>query len=71
MKNLAENIFWNLDNENLKVCRLTNQSSKQILANPIFWLRNFTALSKENQKDWIKVIQSVKNAEKGNVSFHI
>ena len=68
---LAENIFGNLDDENLEVCGQINQSSKQILANPIFWLRKFTALSKENQKDWTKVIQSVKNSckEKSIVSY--
>ena len=62
---LAENIFGNLDDEYLEVCGQLNESSKQILANPNFWLRKFTALSKENQKDWIKVIQSVKNSDKG------
>ena len=61
---LAENIFGNLDVEKLENCEKINQSSQQILANPIFWLRKFTALSKENQKDWIKVIQSVKNTDK-------
>ena len=63
---LAENIFGNLDAEKLEVCQQINQSSKQILANPNFWLRKFTALSKENRKDWVKVIQSVKNIDKGN-----
>ena len=63
---LAENIFGNLDAEKLEVCQQINQSSKQILANPNFWLKKFTALSKDNQKDWVKVIQSVKNTDKGN-----
>ena len=45
---LAENIFCNLGDEDLEVCGQINQSSKQILANPIFWLRKFTALSKEH-----------------------
>ena len=58
---LAENIFGNLDHEKLEICGQINQSSKEILANPIFWLRKFEALSKENHTDWIKVIQSVKN----------
>ena len=61
---LAENIFSNLDNENLDACGQINQSSKHILANPIFWLRKFTALSKENQKEWINLLQQVKNTPK-------
>ena len=32
---------------------------------PMFLLRKFKGLSKENQNDWIKVIQSVKNSDKG------
>ena len=60
---LAENIFSNLDNEKLDACGQINQSSKQILANPIFWLRKFTALSKENQKDWMNFLQQVKNTD--------
>ena len=62
---LAENIFGNLADEDVEVCRDINQASKQILNNPIFWLRKFGSLSKENQRDWIKVIQSVKNSDKG------
>ena len=33
---LAENIFGNLDDENIEVCGQINQSSKQIVTNPIF-----------------------------------
>ena len=60
---LAENIFSNLDNEKLDASGQINQSSKQILAKPIFWLRKFTALSKENQKDWMNFLQQVKNTD--------
>ena len=63
---LVENIFGNLDDEKLKICEQINQSSKQILANPNFWLRKFTALSNKNQTDWLKAIQSVKNTDKAN-----
>ena len=31
---------------------------------PCFWFKKFRGLSEENQKDWIKVIQSEKNSEK-------
>ena len=64
LQHLAENIFWNLDVEHLKICGLINQSCQQILDNPMFWLRKFVGLSKANQKDWIKSIQSEKNSEK-------
>ena len=61
---LAENIFGNLNVEDLEVSREINKSSKQIMDDPMFWLRKFRHLSKENQKEWIKVIQSVRNTEK-------
>ena len=68
LQHLAENIFDNLKYEDLEVCRGINQSSKKILdyqmGKPIFWLKKFENLSKENQKDWIEVIQSLNNSEK-------
>ena len=64
LQHLAEKVFWNLDVEDLKICAQINQTCKQILQNPIFCLRKFEHLSKKNRKDWIKVIQSVKNSEK-------
>ena len=68
LQHLAENFFDNLKFEDLDICREINQSSKQILDhqmdNPMFLLRKLRGLSKENQKDWIKVIESVKNAKK-------
>ena len=64
IQHLAENVFWNLDVEYLKVCAQINQSCKQILENPMFWLKKFRSLSKENLKDWIKVIKLVKNSDK-------
>ena len=65
LQHLAENVFWNLDVEALKICAQINQSCKNLLQNPIFCLRKFERLSRENQKDWIKVIQSVNNSDKG------
>ena len=68
LQHLAENIFGNLNLEDLEVCQEINQSSKQILDNqmdkPMFLLSKFSGLSKETQKDWIKVIESSKNSEK-------
>ena len=63
---IAEEIFLNLDTEDLKICAQINQPCKQILENAMFWLKKFTSLSKENQKDWMKVIKLVKNSEKRN-----
>ena len=65
LQHLAEKVFWNLDVEDLKICAQINQSCEQILQNPIFCLSKFEYLSMENQKDWINVIQSVKNSDIG------
>ena len=65
LQHLAEKVFWNLDVEDLKICAQINQSCKQILQTPIFCLRKFEHLSKKNRRDWIEVIQSVKNSNKG------
>ena len=65
LQHLAENVFWNLNVEDLIMCSQINQSCNQILQNPIFCLAKFKGLSKENQKDWIKTIQSEKNSDKG------
>ena len=62
LQHLAEKVFLNLDVEDLKNCEHINQSCKQILENPMFWLKKFGgSLSKKNEKDWVKIIQSVKN----------
>ena len=61
---LAENIFSNLNDAAVEICRNINQISKEILDNPMFWLRKFGNLSQKNQNNWIKDIQSIKNSEK-------
>ena len=61
---LAEDIFKNLSDEAVEICRYINQSSREILDNINFWLRKFRNLSKDNQKDWKMVIQSVKKSKK-------
>ena len=65
LHHLVEKVFWNLDVEDLKKCAQINKSCKQILQYPFFGLRKFEHLSKENQEDWIKVLQSVGNSERG------
>ena len=64
LQHLAEKVFWDLDDENLKNCAQINQSCKQILQNPIFYLKKFEHLSNTNRKNWIDFIQSVKHSDK-------
>ena len=72
LQHLAENIFLNLNYEALGECFNINSSCKAILENPLFWLKLFIrrGLSKENQKDWHRAIQLVKNTDlEKNISF--
>ena len=64
LQHLAENIFGNLNLKYLKVCRGINQSSKEILANPIFWKRKLEGSLSQKEKDFIKAIQSEKYLKK-------
>ena len=65
---LAEIIFGNLNFEKLDICKQINESSRQILDrllnDAMFLIRQFKRLSKQNQEDWIKVIQLEKNSDK-------
>ena len=57
-------ILFNLDFEDLKKCQLLNKSFKDILEDPMFWLRKWRmqkGLSKKNYDDWVKAIQLTKN----------
>ena len=65
LQHLAEKVFINLNVEDLKMCARINQSCEQILENPMFWLRIFgDILSKEDQNEWIKIIQSLEENSK-------
>ena len=65
LQHLAEKVFFNLNVEDLKMCARINQSCEQILENPMFWLRKFgDILSKEDQNEWIKIIQSLEENSK-------
>ena len=67
LQHLAKEIFLNLNSVYLEKCQKINQSASQILENPLFWLEKFVwphGLSKDNQEDWRKTIQSVKNTDK-------
>ena len=59
LQHIAENIFGNVNYEDLEVCRSVNQSCKNILDEPIFWLKKFIrrGLSMKDQLDWTKAIQ--------------
>ena len=58
-QHIAENVFLNLNYEKLETCRLVNVFCKDILDNPMFWLKKFIrrGLSKKNQIDWMAAIQ--------------
>ena len=65
LQHLTEKVFFNLNVEDLKMCARINQSCQQILENPMFWLRIFgDILSKEDQNEWIKIIQSLEENSK-------
>ena len=65
LQHLAEKVFFNLNVKDLKMCARINQSCQQILENPMFWLRIFgDILSKEDQNESIKIIQSLEENSK-------
>ena len=41
LQHLAENIFLNLSYESLEKCRLINEQCKEIVENPMFYLKKF------------------------------
>ena len=69
LQHLAENIFLNLNYEDLKKCQLINQSTKDILENPLFWIKKL--IPKENQNDWIKAIQSAKKSDGAKIISYL
>ena len=66
LQHLAEDIFLNLDSKALENCQQINQSSSQLLENPLFWMKKLVrrGFSKKNEEEWMKVIKLVKNSEK-------
>ena len=63
LQHIIENVFLNLDYEDLLACQLINNYCKGIIENPMFWLKKWRmrGLSKKNEKDWAKVIQNTKD----------
>ena len=67
LQHIAENIFCNLSDKDIKICQEINQSCKQILESPLFWKAKFMRqLSKNNQNDWNEAIQKTKNTDLEN-----
>ena len=65
LQNLVENIFLNLNLENLEKCQLiSHQATNQLLGNPMFWIkkciRNGFLVSEECLNDWTNAIQSAR-----------
>ena len=57
--------FLDLSYENLLKCQCINKTLKEILNNPLFWLKKWSfrgGLSEKNQTDWMKAIQITKNS---------
>ena len=72
LQHLAENIFLNLNHNDLDYCKLINESSFQILKNPMFWLKKFTqTFSKKNQADWTQAFKITMNGGPGPKSSKI
>ena len=75
LQHIIEIIFFNLDFEDLMACQLVNKSLKQILENPMFYLKKWRfnrGLSKKNQNNWIKALQMTKNTNlENNVALYI
>ena len=64
LQQITEKILFNLNYDDLKVCELINQSTKQILNDPFFWLRKLIhrgGFSLKNQEDWTNAIQLTKD----------
>ena len=64
LQHIAEEIFLNLDFKGIMTCKLINDSCKEIVDNPMFWLKKWKLsgrLSNENHKNWVKAIQITKN----------
>ena len=73
-QHLVEKVFLNLKHQELEICAVINQSSKQILDNPMFWLKKYVSkgMSKKNETDWTKAIQSVKrNDNKNHICLYL
>ena len=70
LQHLAENIFVNLNDQNMETCRGVNRAFQQFLDscqsydNPMFRLKQkFPRISKKNQMDWTRAIYLTKETD--------
>ena len=63
LQHISEEIFLNLDNENLLKCQKVNKDWEQIINNPNFWLKKCRQhdLTEEDHEDWSKLIKTLKS----------
>ena len=74
LQHIIEDVFLNLDFKDIISCQSINQSCKELLENPIFWLKKWRlrGLSQKNQEDWVKAIQMTRNTNfEKNVDLYI
>jgi len=77
LQHLAEDIFVNLNDQDVETCRDVNRSFQQFMdsctTNSLFWLKKFIrrGISKKNQMAWTRAIQLTKetNLEKYILSY--
>ena len=74
-QHITEMILFNLNIQAVKKCQLLNKSFKEILEDPMFWLRKWImqrGLSKKNYDDWVRAIQLTKNTNvEANVQLYL
>ena len=65
-QHLTEKILLNLPVKDLISLLSMNKTLKQILEDPMFWIKKWTlkGLSKKNKDDWMKAIQLTKKRYK-------
>ena len=73
LQHLAENIFLNLNYQDLEACGLVNGSFQhfldQLKKKPLFLLKKFVhkGMSKKNERDWTEIIQMTRGSNVGEV----
>ena len=62
LQHISEEIFLNLDHKSLLKCFEVNTFWKEILINPMFWLKKCVSkgINKQDELEWAKLIQTLK-----------
>ena len=74
LQHIGEKILLNLDFKNIMVFQSTNNSCKEFVDNPMFWLKKWRlrGLSTKSQGDWIKAIQMTRGTKvEANIDLYI